>query len=164
MLGASPANARLLQLFKFDKIQSALLNAPNLSADQSVRLMELVRTRRKHYESRSKYLRPFGTSGGFQMVFAYGVTRDVRTGTWTRINSAQPTARRRRLNNRSDSGTRKALQKLRQLDTALRVLLNQISESASKINNGSPDVNRQLRALGALIKIEGELLTLSCDP
>src|SRR5438105_2420586 len=58
---------------QIDVAESDLLNCATLSTDQRVRLLELVRSRRKYYESRSEYLRPIIRTGGFQVVYPYGV-------------------------------------------------------------------------------------------
>ena len=144
--------------------QSKLLNCQNLSTEQRVRLLELVRARLKHYEDRSNYLRPLSFSEGFQLEYPFGVIYDSRTRAWTRKQGAQSPIHRRRRTSRVDAGVTNALREIRGLNKVLEVLFDQVSTSESTVSGRSSDANAELRTLGALIKIESELLNRSCDP
>jgi len=148
---------------RIDDLQSALLKCGNLSTDQLVRLVELVGIRKKHYDNRSKYLRPLVRTGRLELVYPQGVRYDASVGRCTRTDRSQLTMSKRARTSRPDRGARSSLPKIRELDKIVRTLLDEVS-NAETTTDRSSDANSRLRALSALIKAEAELLNRSCDP
>jgi hypothetical protein len=139
---------------RIDNSQSALSSCPELSADQRVRLLELLRSRRKSYEARSKYLRPVMPTGRIEAAYPHGVTFNRSTRTCVRNNASQPAISKRRIRSRLDKGARRALRKLPQLDKLVQALLHDVSKAAFVVAPRSSEINTQLRTLSAFIKVE----------
>lgn len=147
---------------RIDDIQSELLRkSTHLTTVQHVRLSALLRDRQRHYQRRSEYVRPSRSFGGVKFVFPNGVTSPTWKKTSLVPSRFDHKPRRVLL---SDSGARKAFQKVQQIDRALQALDGRLRHLDFTITSSSTDATARLTVLRSMIKAEADLFSRSKDP